>query len=711
MKNLIIVESPTKARTLSRFLGKGYSVEATMGHIKDLPKSKLSVDVDHNFVPNYEVKEERIKEIKKIQDEAKKAKIIFLAPDPDREGEAIAEHVYEILCTEGKHKIAKEKIRRIVFHEITKEAVEKAIGTPGKVNKHLVDAQIARRVLDRLVGYKLSPILWKKIRRGLSAGRVQSVVVRLIVEKEREIEAFKADEYWEIFSKVQSSKSKVQSDFVVKLTKINDKKAEVRNGKTAKEIVSDLEKSDHKVSDVKKHEVKKSPYPPFKTSTMTQSAARFFHWSAKKTMSVAQKLYEEGLITYHRTDSVHLAESALKKVQTFIQKEYGDNYLPEKPRFYKTKSKVAQEAHEAVRPTDVNSKFSTKGGSSSGGQLPISNRYKKDAEKLYGLIWKRFVACQMESCVFDATRIDVIAQVGQARDTSEVAQRDSSDSGKSREKAYLLRVSGSVMKFDGWRKVIPLAKDEEPELPQVEKDEALQLIKVLSEQKFTQPPARFNEASLIKMLEQLGIGRPSTYAPTISTIQYRNYVEKEEGRFKPTSIGLTVNDFLFKNFPDILDYDFTAEMEQDLDHIANGDKKWTDTMGKFYKSFEKKVESVEEKAKRVKIPVEKLGRKCPECKKGELVIRTGRFGKFISCSDFPECKHTEKLLNKIGMKCPDCISASSKPVGDIVIKTTRKRRKFFGCSNYPKCEYASWKDPRKEEEKKNKKGWMKKKKE
>ena len=672
--NLIIVESPTKAKTLKRFLGKGYSVEATMGHIKDLPKSKLSVDVDHDFKPNYEIKEERSKEIKKIKSEAKKAEIILLAPDPDREGEAIAQHVFEILSSTSR--VGKDrKIKRIVFHEITKEAVEKAIGTPGKVNKHLVDAQISRRVLDRLVGYKLSPILWKKIRRGLSAGRVQSVVVRLIVEKEREIEAFKAEEYWEIFAQIEQVEKVGQvgrEGFIVKLIKINDKKVEVGDEKTAKKVVGDLEKSDYKVSEVRKHEVKKSPYPPFKTSTMTQSAARFFHWSAKKTMSVAQKLYEEGLITYHRTDSVHLAESALKKVRAFIKSEYGENYLPEKPRFYKTKSKVAQEAHEAVRPTDVGiSNF----------QLPISNKYKRDAERLYELIWKRFVACQMEYCVFDATRIDVSAKP------------------KLHTTCYILRVSGSIMKFDGWRKVIPLSKDEESELPQVEKDEVLQLIKVLSEQKFTQPPARFNEASLIKMLEKLGIGRPSTYAPTISTIQYRNYVEKDDGKFKPTSIGLTVNDFLFKNFPDILDYDFTAEMEDDLDSVANGKKKWTEMMGKFYKPFEKKIEGVEEKAKRVKIPVEKLGKKCPDCKKGELVIRTGRFGKFISCGDFPECKYTAKLLNKIGMKCPDCTSAKSKPIGDIVIKTTKKRRKFFGCSNYPKCEYASWKDPRKDPEK------------
>ncbi len=704
MKNLIIVESPTKAKTLKRFLGKDFSVEATMGHIKDLPKSKLSVDVDKKFAPNYQLKEERDKEVNKIREEAKKAKKIFIATDPDREGEAIAKHVEEILA-DDKPKISKDKIERIVFHEITKEAVEKAISEPGKVDKNLVDAQIARRVLDRLVGYKLSPVLWKKVRRGLSAGRVQTVVVRLIVEKEKEIEAFKKQEYWEIFCDVKSKASGdgKQKSFVVKLIKIGDKKAEAGDKKTAGEVVNNLEKSEYKVLDVVKREVKKSPYPPFTTSTMTQAAARYFHWSAKKTMSVAQKLYEEGLITYHRTDSVHLAAPAVEKVRSYIQKEFGDEYLPPVARVYKTKSKAAQEAHEAIRPTDVKI---------IGDKFEIGGRFQKEAETLYNLIWKRFVACQMEQSVFDATRVDVMA----LRNT------------QSKLKKYLLRVSGQVMKFDGWRKVIPLSKDEEPELPRVEKDEPLDLLKVNSEQKFTQPPARFNEASLIKTLEKLGIGRPSTYAPTISTIQVRQYVEKIDRNFKPTLVGIAVNDFLIGNFSDTFQYSFTAAMEDDLDNVAHGKRKWANMMAEFYKPFEKKVIRVEEKAKRIKIPTEKLGKKCPDCKKGDLVIRIGRFGKFVSCSEFPECKHTGKYENRIGMSCPDCAKKKMKKGrrpkgpspnsevsrteglarrGQIIIKKTGKGRKFFGCSNYPECEWASWKDPREEEKKEKSSGEVK----
>ena len=676
--DLIIVESPTKARTLSRFLGKDYSVEATMGHIKDLPKSELAVDVDNNFKPKYLALEKKGETIKEIKKAAEKAPSIFLATDPDREGEAIAQHVKEIL-TEHKA-LSADHLKRIAFHEITKEAVETAIKNPREVYKHLVDAQIARRVLDRLVGYKLSPLLWKKVRRGLSAGRVQSVTVRLIVEREKEIEAFKAEEYWEIFVDVRSRKLDLRNkNFLVKLIKVNDKTFEVKNGKEAKEIVTDLEKSDYTVFDVRRRELKKSPYPPFTTSTMTQTAARFFGWSAKKTMSVAQKLYEEGLITYHRTDSVNLAQAAIDKVREFIEKSYGRSYLPDTPRFFKKTSKLAQEAHEAIRPTDVNSKI----------EIPKS-KFADSEERLYGVIWKRFVACQMAECVFDETVIDVSAHTY----TSEVKDVHTSEVFG---KVYLLRASGQVLKFDGWRRVIPLSKEEIPELPAVEKDEALDLIKVNSEQKFTQPPPRYNEASLIKTLEKLGIGRPSTYAPIITTIQIRNYVEKLEGKFCPTPIGVAVNDFLVTNFKDIVDYSFTAEMEDKLDNIAKGDLKWQEMMSTFYGPFDKKLVEVEKKSKRVKIETEKTGKKCPTCEKegrvgdkqGDLVIRVGRFGKFISCSLFPECKHTEKYIEKAGMKCPECKE------GDVIVKITGKGRKFFGCSRYPKCKWASWRKPEK----------------
>src|SRR3989344_1880857 len=669
--NLIIVESPTKARTLSRFLGSGYSVEATMGHIKDLPKSELAVDVEHDFKPEYVVVEKKKDVIKKIKDASNKAKNIYIATDPDREGEAIAKHVEEVLRSNDKFPISKDQLKRIVFHEITQTAVEDAIQHPRNVDKNLVDAQIARRVLDRLVGYKLSPLLWKKVRRGLSAGRVQAVTVRLIVEREREIETFKAEEYWEIYSEVRSQRLEVsKQSFLVKLLKVNDKTAEVKNEKDANAIVSDLEKSDYKVLDVRKKEISKSPYPPFTTSTLTQAGARLWGWSAKRTMSVAQRLYEEGLITYHRTDSVNLSSEAVSKVRDYIEKNFGKNYLPQSFRFFKKTSKLVQEAHEAIRPTDVSTK------------VEITNsKFAHDMERLYELIWKRFVACQMAVCIFDETVIDVIAS--QAKNKERKTNN------------YLLRAPGQVMKFDGWRKVIPLSKDEEPQLPILEKDEALDLVKVISEQKFTQPPPRFNEASLIKTLEKLGIGRPSTYAPIITTIQTRAYVEKLEGKFQPTPIGIAVNDFLVKNFDEVVEYSFTAGMENQLDDIANGGLDWHKMMKTFYDPFEKELGSVEKNAGRVKIEVQKLGKKCPTCEKegrvgdkqGELVIRTGRFGKFISCSLFPDCKHTDKYVEKLNMKCLKCGK------GEIIIKSTKRGEKFYGCSRYPKCDWASWRKP------------------
>jgi len=638
--DLVVVESPTKAKTLSKFLGKNFEVMATMGHIKDLPKSKLGVDIKNNFKPDYVPVVKREDVINDLVKKAKKAKKVYLASDPDREGEAISSHVKEIL---GK----RSGVYRISFHEITKDAVGEAIASPREIDENLVDAQTGRRVLDRLVGYELSPLLWKKVRRGLSAGRVQSVAVRLIVEKEREREAFKIEEFWEIYCDVKREEGK-KEDFTVQLIK-----EEVKNKKRADEIAIQLKKSDYKVSDVKKREVIKSSYPPFTTSTMSQAGARIFGWSAKRTMRAAQKLYEEGLITYHRTDSFNISQGAIAKAREFIKKIYGEKYLPESPKFYKTTSKVAQEAHEAVRPVDA-------GNSGQG----IANR---DEQKLYDLIRRRFLACQMTASIYDETVIDIEACT-------------------TREVVYLLRASGQIMKFDGWRKLFP--RDENSAvLPDVQINETLQLIKVNPIQKFTEPPPRFNEASLIKMLEKLGIGRPSTYAPIISTIQIRNYVEKDEGTFKPTTIGFAVNDFLVKNFPEELEYQFTAEMEGDLDNIALGEKKWADTIKKFWGPFIKKVKVVTKEGKRVKIETEKLGRKCPDCKKGELVIRIGRFGKFISCSAFPDCKHTEKYLEKTGTKCPDCKE------GDVIIKRSGKGRKFFGCSRYPDCKWASWRKP------------------
>ena len=669
--DLIIVESPTKAKTLSRFLGGDYAVEATMGHIKDLPKSKLAIDIENNFKPQYEIVEKRSETIRKLRNKSRSSKTVYIATDPDREGEAIASHVRDVII-KSKHKTQDKKLKRIVFHEITKGAVEEAIKNPRGIDNNLVDAQIARRVLDRLVGYKLSPLLWKKIRRGLSAGRVQSVAVRLIVEKEREIEKFESEEYWEIYCLVNKHKSlrvgvpsgsvtKVKSDeFTIQLIKINDKKAEVKNKSQADSVVSDLEKSDYKVLEVLRKELKKNPYPPFTTSTMTQAAARVFSWSSKRTMSVAQTLYEEGLITYHRTDSLNISSEAVSKVRSYIDKTYGKSYLPDSPRYYKTTSKVAQEAHEAIRPTNVGI---------TNEKLHITNeKFFTDAKKLYDLIWKRFVASQMTPAVYDETVINVEAKV------------------KSSLTNYLLRVSGQIMKFDAWR-VLFKKEEEALVLPDVVKGDLLSLVKVNSQQKFTQPPARYSEASLIKTLEKLEIGRPSTYAPIISTIQIRQYVEKKEGRFFPTPVGIAVNDFLVKNFPVELDYQFTAKMENDLDEIANGGVKWEKEIKDFWNPFKKKLIDVDKRSKRVKIIAEKIGKPCPECKTGDLVIRTGRFGKFISCSRFPDCKYTEKYVEKINMKCPECGK------GQVIIKRTKKGRIFYGCSRYPDCKWASWRKP------------------
>ena len=656
--DLVVVESPTKAKTLSKFLGKDFEVMATMGHIKDLPKSKLGVDIENNFKPDYVPVVKREDIISELIRQAKKAKKVFLASDPDREGEAISSHVKEIL---GK----RANVFRISFHEITKDAVEEAVKNPRDVDENLVDAQTGRRVLDRLVGYELSPLLWKKVRRGLSAGRVQSVAVRLIVEKEREREAFKIEEFWEIYVSLKQSTPEVKSAdtsgvFVFQLIK-----QEVKDKKRADEIAAELKKSNYTVAEVKKREVIKSSYPPFTTSTISQAGARLFGWSAKRTMRAAQKLYEEGLITYHRTDSFNISQGAIAKAREFIKKTYGEKYLPESPKYYKTTSKVAQEAHEAIRPTDVNKNPTSGVGLDS-----------PEVKRLYDLIFRRFVACQMTASIYDETVIDV-----EARDILHTTY-------------YILRASGQIMKFDGWRKLFP--RDENSVvLPDVQINEPLQLIEVNPIQKFTEQPPRFNEASLIKMLEKLGIGRPSTYAPIISTIQIRNYVEKDEGTFSPTPVGVAVNDFLVKNFPEELNYQFTAEMEDDLDNIATGEKKWVETIKKFWGPFGKKIKVVTKEGKRVKIETEKLGRACPECeerglpraKRGELVIRIGRFGKFISCSRFPDCKYTEKYLEKTGAKCPDCKK------GDVIIKKSGRGRKFFGCSRYPECKWASWRKP------------------
>ena len=637
--NLVLVESPTKARTLGRFLGSGFEVEATYGHVRDLPKKKMGIEIKRlsdgviKFEPEYVSTKEQDKRIQEIKKKMKGAEEIYLATDPDREGEAIAYHVAELLKKDGK---------RIVFHEITQHAIEEAIKNPRGLDMKLVDAQQARRVLDRLVGYKLSPLLWKKIRRGLSAGRVQSVTVRLVVEREREIEAFKPQEYWNIVVSVKNVQS---SMFNVQLV---DK---VTNQEQAEKVEKDLRAAEYVVASVEKKEFRRTPPPPFTTSTLQQAGANKLGWSAKRTMQIAQSLYEEGLITYHRTDSTNLAMEALQIVTSFIVNTFGKEYALGKPRFYKTKSKVAQEAHEAIRPTDV--------GQFSNSNFQFSNR---DQERLYGMIWKRFVACQMAEGRGTSVKISVVA--GQ----------------------YGLEARGETITFDGWYK--GLEKDaEENLLPQVSEGEKLDFVDLTKEQKFTQPPARYNDASLIKSLEEMGIGRPSTYAPTLSTIQDRQYVEKIEKRFKPTELGVAVNDFLVTNFPREVNYEFTANMEYGLDEVANGDKEWQPLVSDFYGPFEADLKNVEQTVARVKVEVEKTGEKCPECEVGDVVIRIGRFGRFLACSRYPEGKYKANYQNKIGMKCPKCSE------GDVIVRKTRKGKSFYGCSRYPECDFASWTKP------------------
>lgn len=642
---LVVVESPTKARTLSRYLGDGYVIEASMGHVRDLPvKGGMGIDIEKGFEPTYEIPETKKKAVNTLKKAAKGKTEIYLATDPDREGEAIAYHVAHIL---GKH-----DYKRVTFHEITKEAIEHAIEKPGKISMNLVDAQQARRVLDRLVGYTLSPVLWKKVRRGLSAGRVQSVAVRLIVEREEEIDKFKPQEYWDIFVSVEAKSGK----FVIELTKKNGKPFKVEREKDAKEVIAELKKGKYRVVDVDQKKQSSSPPPPYTTSTLQQAASSRMGWSSKKTMSAAQALYERGYITYHRTDSFNLANSAVEAARKLIASEYGTDYVPEKARFYKTKSKSAQEAHEAIRPTNASTK-------------PDDIKAKKmleDQQKLYRMIRNRFLQCQMSDAVYDMTKVSVEAS-----------------------EKYGLEARGKVMIFDGWMK-LGKSKDDEI-LPEISVGEELKYLDIDPQQKFTQPPARYTEASLIKELEKRGIGRPSTYASIISTIQDRMYVVKEDKKFQPTAVGTAVNSFLVQHFDKVMAYDFTAQMEDDLDEIADGKKEWVKVVGNFWDPFEKKVKRVEKDAKRVAVPVEKTGKKCPECKEGELVIRTGRYGKFLSCSRFPDCEYKDQYVEYVpGRKCPE-------DGGRIIERSTRRGSTFYGCENYPKCKWAIWKMPKKGE--------------
>lgn len=717
--DLLIVESPTKARTLSRFLPKSkYQVEATVGHVRDLPKSKLGVDVNNDFEPEWEIAKGKREVLKKIKDAGLKAERIFLATDPDREGEAISWHVLDVLKETPKFPIDKKEVRRVTFHEITQRAVEEALEHAHEVDVSLVNAQQARRVVDRLVGYTLSPVLWRKVRRGLSAGRVQSVAVRMIVEREREREAFKAVEFWDILCELKKSEKEGnvgvfdpqddgKNSFLAKLESLNGKKMEIGDAKQADGVLVDLSQASYSVAKITKKETLRQAPPPFTTSTLQQNAGQKLGYSAKRTMSLAQRLYEQGLITYHRTDALNLAKEAIDMARTFIQSEYGDKYLPDQPKIYKTKAKVAQEAHEAIRPTEAK-------------RTPEQSGLEGPELRLYKLIWQRFLGCQMVPAVFDKTTIDIDGSVDDESATQKLV--------------YGLKVEGLVRKFDGWLKVGGKSREDD-ELPDVAEKQNLGLLQVWGNQRFTDPPARYSEATLIKELERLGIGRPSTYAPTLSTIQDRQYVERIDGRLLPTAVGFATNDFLVKHFPTELDYQFTAKMEEDLDEVANGATSWVKVVKEFYQSFEKTVKKAGD-AERAAVPTESTGELCPDCverkaqvaaggslegfltthekaelekqakkkvdgkkKKskyvdeptsatdGELVVRVGRFGKFLSCSRFPDCRYMGKYMEKIGMKCPKCYD------GDVITKTTKTRRTFWGCSRYPDCDWASWEKP------------------
>ncbi|RJQ15000.1 MAG: type I DNA topoisomerase [Nitrospiraceae bacterium] len=704
MKSLLIVESPAKVKTLSKFLGKDFTIKASIGHVKDLPKKDIGVDVENNFAPTYVVIEGKEKVMKDLKKAAKAADQIFLGPDPDREGEAIAWHIAEELNGDSG------KLFRVEFNEITEKAVTEAIRHPRKINSNLFDAQQARRVLDRLVGYKLSPLLWRKVRRGLSAGRVQSVAVRLVVDREREIEAFKSQEYWSITATLEG---KEPPQFDARLFQISGQKADINNEEQAKGIVEDLQGRSFIVTGTEKKKRKRSPSPPFITSTLQQDAARKFRFTAKKTMLIAQKLYEgielgeegpTGLITYMRTDSVRVASEAQHEAREFIVKKYGTDYAPPKPPVYKSK-KSAQEAHEAIRPTSVYRD-----------PADIKKFLEPDQHKLYKLVWERFVASQMESAQLEQTSIDIGAD------------------------KYTFRATGTVVTFPGFMTLYiestDNGKEEEGLLPSLSENEVLKSLGIDPKQHFTQPPPRYTEASLVKELEAKGIGRPSTYASILSTIQDRKYAEKAEGKFKPTELGVVVSDLLVERFADIMDYNFTANMEDNLDKIEEGGFKWVDVVNDFYKPFDKDLAEAMSSLGRVKpqdIPTDETCEKCG----GPMVIKWGRFGRFMACSKYPECKTTKQLINAQGgeqkpqppddptdevcgkcgspmviksgrfgrfiacSKYPECKTTKAigtgvkcpEDGGEIVERRTKKGKVFFSCGNYPKCKFATWYKP------------------
>ncbi len=667
---LILVESPTKSRTLKSFLGRTYEVAATMGHVRDLPKDKIGVDLRRDFKPTYVIPPKAKKVIQNLKKLVQDADTLILATDGDREGEAIAWHIVHALdLNERKTKSKKQKvIQRIVFHEITKRAIEKALVHPRVIDIHLVDAQQARRILDRLVGYKLSPFLWRKVARGLSAGRVQSVAVRLIVEREREIENFIREEYWTIVATLSKQEDSAGNIFEATLTKIDGEtlsKLAIGSGARADEILAHLNGRIYRVAKVEKREVEKYPLPPYTTSTLQQDAWRRLRFSSKTTMRTAQGLYEGihlgkkpvGLITYMRTDSVHIAKDAQFAAKEYIERTFGPTYHAW--RTFKTKSRLAQEAHEAIRPTDPE-------------RTPESVKPHLDLyqQKLYTLIWQRFIACQMAPARYDATAVEIEAE----------ARGEST-------KRYTFSALGQTLKFDGFLRVYTM-KFEETDLPGLSESEVLTLRDLTPQQHFTKPPPRYTEATLVKKLEHEGIGRPSTYAPIMSTIEERGYVEKDERRsFRPTKMGMRVNDLLVAHFPAVVDPGFTAKMEEEFDEIAEGKREWVPVIRAFYEPFAKNLKekyvTVSKQEVMPVIPTDEICEKCGE----PMVIRLGRFGEFLACSGFPKCKNTKTIEKSTGIICPKCNK------GEIVQKRTKRKKLFYGCNQFPSCDFALWQKP------------------
>ncbi len=668
-KNLVIVESPAKARTVGNFLGKDFTVMASKGHVRDLLVTQISVDVDNDFEPKYRVPNEKRETVNELKKAVESAETIYLATDPDREGEAIAWHL--VAATD----IPQERIKRVVFHEITNKAIQEAFSHTRDIDNNLVNAQQARRILDRLVGYNITELLWEKVRNRLSAGRVQSVALRIVVDREREIDAFNTTEYWSIDADLATSKG---GKFTARLVKINGEDPVLNSEADVMPHVEALQKSRFIINDYKVGTRQRKPSPPFTTSTLQQESSRRLGFTAMRTMRAAQDLYEGvelesgnvlGLITYMRTDSLNVSPEAQTEAREYVTQRYGKEYIPDEAPKYKTKSKGAQEAHEAVRPTSAERTPDS-----------IKKYLSQDQFKLYKLIWERFMASQMSNAIYDTVRVEMQAGVSES------------------DMPYLLRASGSRVKFSGFLALYEDAKDEDIAidgdegriLPEMALQDAVNLLKLLPEQHFTQPPPRYTEASLVRTLEEYGIGRPSTYAPTVAVIQDRDYVVKEDKRLVPTETGKVVSNLLIQFFPEEMDYQFTAKMEDKLDEIAEGDGIWKPMLREFYAPFEARITNA-----KANMPVmkqeEEIGRICPTCNEGKLAINYGRWGKFIGCSNYPECKHTEPYLERLGIPCPKC---GIEHGGEVIERKTKRGRVFYGCARYPECDFAAWELPK-----------------